>query len=379
MKRLTRASAFGEPTDALRAVVDRALLQKEEPMKKKSFSAVLIAAAIIALLAATALAVANRLGVLDTMPHYDKETGADATGFVISDIAQEGGDLARVKFTVQDAIYDGINLHFNIVATPKDEDVLLTDGNRMPDAIGAIPEELALDPSIEIGKVYAHLGVWCDAAGLADGKIVGKNSDTGLSSISNTVERVDGNVGFFFSAVLPPDESPETLVIDCTVIAATSYEEYATQKAEMGSLRFAIKKTGATTVREFPLDIVFNGTRLDHIKISHSPVELSIQMTGVGKPEVMFSYPQLIGENGRLLLASDPGMRADDDWNCTFTGAWETGGVMPERLTIWQKDSKTALVIDTETGEATLHPAETIADDQQPQSIRVVVDYEKTV
>ena len=96
----------------------RALQEMEEkPVKRKSFSVVLIAALVIMTLAATALAVANRAGLLDFFSSW-KEQDIPQTPTEFTQVLNGEAPLLREEFddfivTVTEAAGDGRTYYFN--------------------------------------------------------------------------------------------------------------------------------------------------------------------------------------------------------------------------------------------------------------------------
>lgn len=73
MKKIDWESAYGNETPEFHDALVHVLHQEEKPMKRKSFAAVLVAALVIVLLAATALAIANRAGLLEFFGGYEMD------------------------------------------------------------------------------------------------------------------------------------------------------------------------------------------------------------------------------------------------------------------------------------------------------------------
>ena len=360
MKKIDWQSFYGEPTDALRRTVADALQKEETPVKRKSFTAILITALLIVLLAATAVAVVSQMGLLDMMDHYDPDNSEEIAGMILTDIPQEGGDLEGVSFEVLEAIYDGHTVHFAILATPKEEGTHLTE-------FGSFWR--IYDSYQEFGSYFGIkklAGLFCEADVLSGGAVIESeySSMSGIASGSRDLR--DGRYLRVYEDTLPPGISPEELTIRMT-IGYTEDLEYP----ELSEMTFTLPKTAEATVRSFDVDKQIGENTLHYVSITHTPLELTVRIL----QDELMDY-MLIDEDGvsRAKLNHTYTISNEDETSYSFQGIWGTPAEMPDTLTLWIQDTNMAMVIDTQTGEITLHPAK--ADNDR---MRFEVDLDQVI
>ncbi len=135
-----------------------------------------------------------------------------------------------------------------------------------------------------------------------------------------------------------------------------------------------VPKTGEANEIALDLDIEVPGVHFSRIVLSHTPIELSMELTGEGDYANWRANPfslRMIGDDGTPLMFTENGATVNENGKATFTGAWATGAEMPPRVTLFVRGTNMALVIDTKTGEAALHPADRMADG------KVIVRYDE--
>ncbi len=119
MKRRDWPRAFGPTPDDFRALVENTLREEEKPVRKLRFTPILVAALLTLLLAATALAIANRAGLREFIGEGDSAYGVDLShrmGGSEPLVQKVVGDL---EVTVTEAAGDGRNYYFTITIAPR--------------------------------------------------------------------------------------------------------------------------------------------------------------------------------------------------------------------------------------------------------------------
>lgn len=369
-------SILSNDQDCLDAVQNLEALknQEEVPMKQKSISAILLTALLIIALACTALAVGSRLGILDALEHYRPESGEDPSPYVITDIAQTGGDLELVTFTVTEAIYTGYSLHFNVLATPKEDGIALRG---MEEADGA----------------DGVLAVFCDADLVVDGTELDAYWGNGYS-FGCFMDPKDDAYAFTFYAAFPSGVTPpDTLTVECYAGYAESSDANGRGERVREAVRFEVSKTGALELRDVCLDVNVHGVQLTRLTLIRTPIELVLQMEGISHeiplwrdiykfaPQMEGGSPPgltiksllLIDADGQRVPMHHSGVVSDGLGGHSINGIWTAGTSMPDEITLWVSDTNTALVINTNTGESALHPADILSDG------RIIVHYEETL
>ena len=138
MKRTDWQNAFGEvPEDfhlRLRSTLDG--LEERDMKKRKNYTAILLAAALIVALLAGAGIAASQLGVFHMLDSADPivplEGAQELVGTNLGSVENE-----MVKLTVEEAVFDGQGALVQLRIAPKDDQYVLFD-SMLQDA----PEEL---------------------------------------------------------------------------------------------------------------------------------------------------------------------------------------------------------------------------------------------
>lgn len=128
MRRDEWRRAFGGTPEAFETRVQEALngLREEKKVKKKWSVSISIALAAVLALAGTAFAVANGMGIADFMSRHGK-SAAQIDGIV--EPAQGGScSTSRVKYTAQEAVFNGDTLQLTVVCEPLDPEHTLLVG-----------------------------------------------------------------------------------------------------------------------------------------------------------------------------------------------------------------------------------------------------------
>ena len=301
--------------DKIRHALQR--MEGEETMKKK-VSITLICAVVLLLIAATAFATAYHTGLIDYLFHIKKDPSVEADKMIETNINQEGGILNLATFIVKEAMYDGHNLHFSIIVEPTQSDHSLVDAMNLIDPV-----------QMDDAKVYGSsiLGAYCevDHVTLKDGTPI-------IDYLGSMGTREDASLVKVFTAVLPPDVSPDLLVCESTVGVVDTQGDFV----ERSALVFEISRTVECTVTSFDVDVDMCGTRLLSIKVSHTPLELGVSIVHDEKDKSLAPLLfELYNEDGIPLTAFSTGNGPDHETgHSVFTGIYESAQQIPEILTL---------------------------------------------
>lgn len=337
MKRLTRQSAFGDTPERFEQRLSQMLQQEERPMKKKSIGALVLAVVLVLALAATALAVARQIGLLDFVQHHDAERGEDAAGMILREIEQEGGEMERAVVTVREASYDGYQVHFVLAVQPKEEGV-------------ALMEEMDRDIPMLKAEALAHgddlLYVRCDMTA---------REETAFAGTSLGWEREGASMIYGYTAALTGERAPEALTfeVDCSLLAEDEY----VQPVETARLTFTLPRSAEAHTVDLPLDVDVKVAHLTRLVLSRTPLEMSLT---VYYEPVLEKYPYFgVLDGTGYEMAFGGGAMFYDEKAASYrsTATWAAGEVMPDVLLLWVQEADVVAEIDLRTGEAQVYPA----------------------
>jgi len=337
MKKIDWKSVYGPETEALHRVVVHALQQEEEkPVKRKNYSAVLIAALVIVLLAATAVAVSQRVNLLDFVFTYNHVPKDMTLPDVLTDIPQEGGETKHAIFRAREAVYDGFHAFVLIEAVPKAEtDVLVWDMS-----MGSSHSEKEI-----LGLGDRKWGVRLHAEAP---EALNTPSTYGLPY---AFQREGRGMVFIVNAMLPDGDSLES--VDMTTTFSLIDEKDGTV-AEETTVSFTVCRTADPTTVEFEPKADLETVRIDSVQIAHTPIEMIVTIVHQPLLRVFggFVYLPEDGLVNHLRGSGQFGFPEDVETMAHTTRLMiPTSREMPEAIPLWLRGTDKIIVIDTRTGE----------------------------
>ncbi len=336
MKKIDWQSIYGPETDELWQLVATALQQEEKPMKRKSLSAILIAALLIIALTAGALAVAQKAGLLDWITTYDPQNGEDGAAVVLTDIPQEGGVAERGTFTVREAFYDGRTMRLLVDATPTNE------GDAFVWSV-AMNTRYTVDEAKKFGDTLLGIAMH------------GRITNAGVEDLSHFFLRQEAGLAYIASTLLPEGVSPETLNV---VLSFSILDSKTGDILEETTITCEIPKTAEPDIKQFDINQDYELVHIDDITISRTPVELLVSIRYKPLLAVFHSFAS-IPDDGLVNYYRVGGSMGSYDYETGIhTGQFmlPAGTGIPETIPLWMRGTEEALVINTTTGEVTIRP-----------------------
>ncbi len=339
-----KVSAYGEIPERFDRCLADALRMEEKPVKKKRRAVVLIAALLIVLLAATAIAVAGKIGLLDILSQFNK--GARfASDMVATDIRQTGGDTENVRFTVREAIYDGYAVHVLIEAAPKEEGAAVM-----------MKHWLQSGQMIEEASAFGDTLIGTDVqAPLYGGQPV-------LPHLLYMGFRDEARLAYVSTSVLPEGMSPDALSIEaeCSVYGSDG------KVAEQTLLRFEVPKTVEPETQTFDTQIETELADFVGATITQTPLETVISVTMRAKL-MAFQEVSYVPRDGLVNIRRWSNWYNQDVKTGlrSFYFQFQSADLLQDVIPIWITGTDLALVLDRGTGAVTLRRAEvTFVDDE---------------
>lgn len=207
MRRDEWQRAFGGTPRAFESRVQDALnnLQEEKKVKKKLSLTISIALAAVLALAGTAFAVANGMGIVDFLDRFGM--ASDSVASVVEPVQGDSVSTGRVRYTAQEAVFDGTTLQLTVVCEPlepdrvmlvgvdeQDEDVRLDNGDSVP--LTGAPG----DSATQTVRAYAEQN------GL---ELVRAEATLPLDGCGMEYASRDGRLYYYMRGTFAPDERPE--------------------------------------------------------------------------------------------------------------------------------------------------------------------------
>lgn len=260
------------------------------------------------------------------IPHPSNPIGS----FIAKQIPQSGGEMANATVSIREASYVGNMLRFLVVAEPSTDGLALT------------PYERLIHSQANESLAYGNevLAIRCTA-------------DIALTGLdSETITDIDGrNAVYRFSTRLP-DDAPERIhiSIDCTIVGLDM-----NSKHESAVLTFEIDKTGSPTMVEHDVNIDVGTAVIKNIRIEHSPMDYIMQVTYEPKSSDTVLWCNITEPNGTPLMGYGSTIDVGHDARFVTASKWELVSMIPEKLYITTDDSGTSFVLNTQTGEITMH------------------------
>lgn len=340
MKIPDNRSMFGSVPDDFGTFLEGAVQKEAFQVKKKAVSTLVLAAALLVLLAATALAVASHIGLIDLLGHANSQDREAISGMVAADLPQQGTDMEAVTVTVREAIYDGETVHLLVAVMPREEGTALGPWETMPEASDQRPET--------VKKPFA---VDCNLSILTP---EGEDVPIGGDLTSTFSQEAEGLL-YVFSGRLAAEAFGTALQVQvwCNVWDAEgTYMEqgFVTLQLRQGS--------GTAAVQTFEMDVAVGSLTMRQIELRHTPLEMYVDIL-YKQPEISHAMQMdLVDIDGRALRM------AETEWGFSpehmlnrFSGRFETTPDYPGRLIIGIAEEEAMLVLDTSTGETSVHPA----------------------
>lgn len=331
----------------------RALPQRQEeeiPVKRKSMTVLGLAIILVVILACGALA--SQLGLLEFIHTYDKESGVDVSGMIMKNPAPTGEALSLANIEIEEAFYDGQNIHFLAKADPTEADTALISIYPSYQPSGYDLEsfevsEYTLDEAAGYGD--RHIGIVLDA------RVPGGMPENWPFGIAGGGARNGAGVSYIFNHILPEgvcmDEAP--LSLRCLLVDLDTREVL-----EETTLAFTIPRTADPHQADFAIDRDLESIHMQSVFVSYTPLELNIAM--VYRALWQGSYPEfgLLDDEGRVQGRGSNTMDFNRETGYDIHRIiFAAPGEMPTELALWVYYTDEVLLLNTETGQATLHPA----------------------
>lgn len=333
MRRIDWQSMYGCETDAFRQVVVHALQAEGEPMRRKRTSAVLVAALLTVILAATAFAVTRQAGLLEMLNPFGEKMESGVEELVLTDIEQQGGMGERAVMAIREAIYDGRTLHLLIEAKPKAQDTALIWYPGLGTVYGNTEAKL-------FGSTV--LGIMLDCA-IGDGE---------LKYMPFSYQREGAGLAIITNVTVPEGTPPEMLTV---ALRFGVYAEANAEALETIDLAAEIPRTAEPQVMYFTADVAHDLVEIVGISVDRTKLDMTLAIEY--KPLLMaFSGFRPIPEDGLVnhVRYGSYGMENEKDGVRTVSYQMLSGEGMPEVFPIWICGTEDALLVRPGTGEVTL-------------------------
>lgn len=329
--------AFEEDTRALLRALPT--MQEEEiPVKRKSMTALVIAAVLLLVLACGALA--SQLGLLDFVPTYDKKTGTDVSGMLRDDIPLVGEQMKLATLEAGEVFYDGQVLHMMLKASPNEAGTALASDY----GHGKI-EGWTLEQAQPYGeKILAFYMSATIPGGMREH----------WNNISFGGMQDGANLTYLFNHMMPEGDVLENITLEITC-RITDWE--TGEMLEETAFTMDIPKTAEPQAITFDIDRDLESVHMNQVVVSYTPLELNVmlQCTPLWRNLPTFG---LLDESGRVQdFASNMVDFGDENKPETYRMIWAAPGDLPEELPVWVYGTDEVLLLNTTTGDATLHPA----------------------
>lgn len=350
MSQLLKKQIFGEiPEDFDALLIKACEYEPETKSHHRPMRAVIIALCIL-LLAGTALAVAQRLRIVDM---FGVGSVDEKEAEMVIDIAvmQSGGVTSVADFTVSEAFYDGTFLRLVIETNTKQEAVLLNAGFMTLKET----EETAGLP----GKRY---GV---AANMDCPDVDMRFAGVGMRYIGESLYLYTNS---FLTEDAAVDRMDISISIDILDVDDGSIVDSTT-------LAFTVEKTATPITKEYDLSFDTDYVRLEKVTIAKTPLEIVVSieyrplLRAFGSFTIVPADGYIVKDNNRYSSANFGTIPDMADG-----GRASRGYILPvdqgneDVLMLWITNTDLAVEIDLETGEASVF---TVAINQEGENVKI--------
>lgn len=298
-------NAFGEADDGFKNNVYRTLgdLKRCEERKsvwKISWRMVAIVAVLCLLATGTALAMTNAWGILDFLSgrRLGIEVMPEAAKIVQTDLPQEGGESELAKFSVREAVFDGLNVYIVVEAKPANQDYLLLGLESPSDPIRNMGP-LFGDKSGTIGE-YAKGNGMIPIRAAVSLNINGSSYDYVLDS--------DGTLVCMINSPYNDSDSSLSLELNCTTAPFVD-GSVDLENIQRNSLKVDLQNSGAqnAVTNVDTAEYADCGVRVDKVTLTGSPMGIYAVVEFTVVDEAKFAetngglWFEFIDENGDRL------------------------------------------------------------------------------
>lgn len=337
MSRPLKERAYGQIPDDFDDMLIKACDWQPQARPARPVRRALVIACCLVLIACTALAVAQGLRLIDLFG-VGRVDPDEAAAVIDTAVTQTGGSTTQADFTVQEVFYDGTFVRFAVGGAPTSGGVLL-DARFM-----AYPEQpgTAALPGPRYGvAATAHTPQLAEP-------------------LPMYLREEGGSLLLFASTFLPEGTAPDALdmTIDIDMLDIDS-------GAVLGStaLAFTARRTAEPATRTYNLDITTDYVTIHSVKVARTPLEAFVSI----------EYTPLLRVFGGFMAVPEDGYIRRYDRTYTFgtygglhqmqDGVAQTSLVLPvehadgDTLTLWISSTDLAVVLNLQTGEATIKEA----------------------
>lgn len=304
--------AFGPPDPGFEHSVRRALttIRKEEQRVKK-LKWVLVLAAIMVLIAAVALAATNSFGLADFIRRY--QGLANSRLHENPDIIQKGdgvtgGETADARFTLKEAVYDGVQAYLVYEIAPNDANTfLLWEIDSPDDPMPAFEDVGGEHSGMKFREYAAEKGLRLLSASVFEPSFEGKDH---YCDSADGVYLSDGKL--MVMQTYSVTGSPDALAFDIT---CRLREGGSIEVIEETKLTFSLKKTGGDETRKGVLPVTFaqSGVRIDEVNLTPSPMGVYVEVIYTVVDEAAYKlmddglWFEFLDENGERMPGGGSG------------------------------------------------------------------------